>query len=581
MGDSIPNDHALPATPTTSSHRVLETSKNQEASPTEKALSNQLILLAIFRYIPSPAPDSPLGTGHLLTFRLVSHAWNDFILSLPTPRVRFHLNPSIPTRVGDVVPIRALTALCANFVSSKLARSIFFQFNSRGPPITSHVRYVFSRFSAEIEFVSVHGMAEVVPFLHDLLIHLRSSIDLPVDLPVVTPSQAWLPVKPKLVTIHSIRVHAKSYFPSRSSAIPSNHHLMQSFLQTVVTAAPNLKEFVIRDAICPSLTHATIKLVKFRFDWYNPRRSDRVRLPFQGLSSLTQLLQAARNSLEELELSATLDYKRQIATLAGSGFTFPPEGMGRLKKFKNWRIDVFKCGESMSRRIVPRLAELVLANDCNTWAVPTVIDADVVQILGVAPGHGHVPSTVTKFYLIGNAIPAYLHVGFEEHIRHVQDLTVEIDKQRVHEGDTFLVEMTSVVVALGISLRLKRVTIISPFPPRLTNLIDCLDMFDISGQPALRNLALNARVAKEYGRIPRFGKYMYFAPNEKERLENVIANLTQRCHVELSNCEFSPAMDQTIRTFVAQNKLDFTLKEGDVHIAPPYFKYDIRGNSVS
>ncbi|OXA47531.1 hypothetical protein Fcan01_17822 [Folsomia candida] len=565
-------DRDLP-TPT---HGITETSKTQKSTPTEKALSNQLILTAIFRHIPSSPPESPLGTGHLLTLRLVSHAWNDFILSLPIPRVRFNLNPELPTRIGDLVPYRTLTALCGNFVSSKFVRSIFFQFKSRGPPITSHVRYIFSRFSAEIEFVSVHGMAEVGPFLHELFIqyspNLRklvvvidqniNSFRSRVDHPVVTPSQTWLPVKPKLVTIHSIRADIEAFFASRTPAIPPNHYLMQAFLQTVVSAAPNLKVLVIRDALCPILPNGTVKLAKLRFDLYDPPASDRiVRPPSPGLSSLTQLLQAARNSLEELQLSATLHRRGLIDTLA-DGFTFPPEGMGKPETFKNWRIDVFKCDEGMSRRI----------------SAPTVIDADVVQILGVAPVH---VSTATKVHLIGITSPTFLRAGFWTRFRHVQDLTVEIETQRGQPVDTILVELTAVVVALGVNLRFKRVTMISPFPAKLARLIDCLERFDRSAQPALRNLNVNASVSNDYYRTPRISKYVHFAANEQERLENVIVNLTKRCHMELSNCEFSSTMDQTIRSFVAQNKLDFTLREGDVHRAPPTYKYDLRGNWVN
>lgn len=109
-----------------------------------------------------------------------------------------------------------------------------------------------------------------------------------------------------------------------------------------------------------------------------------------------------------------------------------------------------------------------------------MIDADVVQILGVAPVH---VSTATKVHLIGITSPTFLRAGFWTRFRHVQDLTVEIETQRGQPVDTILVELTAVVVALGVNLRFKRVTMISPFPAKLARLIDCLERFDRSAQP--------------------------------------------------------------------------------------------------
>ncbi|OXA39099.1 Glucose dehydrogenase [FAD, quinone] [Folsomia candida] len=280
----------------------------------------------------------PIGqTSHTLTLRLVSHTWNDFILSLPVPRNR--LNPNPLSTTGGVVPYRELTSLCLNLVSPELARSIFFQFHSSGRLISSHVRHVFSQFSPEIQFVSVHGVGsllhnvllrwapnlrKIVLVMDDKINSLRSRVDRAAEIE----GHGRTPIKPMLETIHYIRADVERFLTPRCTA------KMQDFVQEITTAAVNLKDFIIRDAFCPMLSGKVV-LKKLKCNWYQPGE----KLPISGLGYLTKLLEAAADSLEELELSGTFEVETSLDALK-VGFALPR--MRKLKSFKNWRVDVFE-----------------------------------------------------------------------------------------------------------------------------------------------------------------------------------------------------------------------------------------------
>lgn len=95
-----------------------------------------------------------------------------------------------------------------------------------------------------------------------------------------------------------------------------------------------MKDFIIRDAFCPMLSGKVV-LKKLKCNWYQPGE----KLPISGLGYLTKLLEAAADSLEELELSGTFEVETSLDALK-VGFALPR--MRKLKSFKNWRVDVFE-----------------------------------------------------------------------------------------------------------------------------------------------------------------------------------------------------------------------------------------------
>lgn len=198
---------------------------------------------------------------------------------------------------------------------------------------------MFSQFSPEIQFVSVHGVGsllhnvllrwapnlrKIVLVMDDKINSLRSRVDRAAEIE----GHGRTPIKPMLETIHYIRADVERFLTPRCTA------KMQDFVQEITTAAVNLKDFIIRDAFCPMLSGKVV-LKKLKCNWYQPGE----KLPISGLGYLTKLLEAAADSLEELELSGTFEVETSLDALK-VGFALPR--MRKLKSFKNWRVDVFE-----------------------------------------------------------------------------------------------------------------------------------------------------------------------------------------------------------------------------------------------
>ncbi|OXA39160.1 hypothetical protein Fcan01_26099, partial [Folsomia candida] len=189
---------------------------------------------------------------------------------------------------------------------------------------------------------------------------------------------------------------------------------------------------------------------------------------------------------------------------------------------------------------MPNLRDVVLANkSARIYSThPVVIDAAAAKIWTQWSIVTHA-SPITKLNLIGIRNPDCLRDGFDTYFRHVEDLSVEISWwpgcSPLYDAETILAKTIRVVREGGANLKLRRISILAPFPSKVVDLLDCLAMFERASNPGLQNLILGYK-PKSWS-TPRVQKYGDFPPELKERFQDVVAKVATPCRIQLQNCQ--------------------------------------------
>ncbi|OXA41925.1 uncharacterized protein LOC110859585 isoform X2 [Folsomia candida] len=294
---------------------------------TNLALSNPIILTTILKQRSTP----------LTNCRLVSHFWNDIVLSLPNTRFGLkldHKNQPDSDHDHDPIPFfdmcftldprlaKRINATCRTDVSHSLTSIYSF---------SAKLLHLSDKFSDKIQILDVcieyencldsvyRALKNWCPNLKEIRITCPLEVNINVNLvPVGGPVLYEELDKKSNLTVFSVS--------SKKVEIPR----LASFIRLVVNASPNLKEIKIPLGFCP--------------DFGNSKCLESLRISLDG----AQPIDLARAILDHSELSRMLEHvKDQLVTLA---FGYVEDGMKCMQgDYKELKRVGFKLGRKFPK----------------------------------------------------------------------------------------------------------------------------------------------------------------------------------------------------------------------------------------
>ncbi|OXA41933.1 uncharacterized protein LOC118438890 [Folsomia candida] len=313
----------------------------RDTNEQQLALSNPIILTTILKQLP--AKRSP----PLQNCRLVSHFWNDMVLSLPNTKFALKLDPSKKLNPDhDPVPFfdmcstldprlaKRINATCHSYPELPVIHS----FAAKFP-------HVCDKFSGKIQILDIsidyercldsiyRALKNSCPNLKQLRITCRTEID--VSLAPVVAGNPILCVPLELKSV--LEVFSVS---SMKVDIPP----LSRLIQLVINASPNLREVTLPLGFYPDLGNS--KCLDSLAISLDDARSDDLTRAIQRNSELSRMLGQVGEQLVALTFGYDVeDAKRNMSCdfeeLKRTGFQLG-ERFPKLRNFRNDIIDVFE-----------------------------------------------------------------------------------------------------------------------------------------------------------------------------------------------------------------------------------------------
>ncbi|XP_021966429.1 uncharacterized protein LOC110861606 isoform X2 [Folsomia candida] len=366
----------------------------------------------------------------LKTCRLVSHFWNDMVLSLPNTRLALRLR-KLPLAEDNLFqfdtseeddddedidpgPVPFLT-LCLT-LDARLAKRIWASSSasSRLAPKTkinyfgTKLLHVCDKFSQRVQIleISTHSEDYLPPIYHVLKNCCPNLTQLRIKVTPGTASSNYsiseilfhpLSPKPNLTTVAVTLSNPRNL--ARFSILP---HVTQQ----VVHSAPNLREIFLPVGFYPDFAISPhLETLAIGQDLF-------CRTESSNKSAMSIMLAQVSDHLINLSLGKT-----GIQNIESFEVLLP--GMAKLKMFRNMMVDVFRCGDFFKNiaGLMPSLTRIVVgeAFQCSKG---------VDEILQNLRNSGQIVATVTDLVLIGVHEVTLLD-GLETVLPNVAELKVD------------------------------------------------------------------------------------------------------------------------------------------------------------
>ncbi|OXA39440.1 uncharacterized protein LOC110861149 [Folsomia candida] len=368
----------------------------------EIALNNPIILSNILQQTSAP----------LKTCRLVSHFWNDVVLSLPNTRLALKLtrkNPFADENQNlfqfdsedddddeDIdpgpVPFQTLCFTLDERLTKRISATC--KSSLRGisvhPTTTidffaSKLLHVCDKFSHRIQILEFSLYSEeCLPPIYLILknscpnlTQLLISVTRRATLTTYNPSELLFPpMQPKQnLTMFAVSV-------PRNLA---NYSVLPHFTQLVVNAAPNLKEVTLPFGFCPDFAPTNrLDSLTIGQDYFWPTEVDK-------LSGVSKILDQVGDQLVTLRLG-----KAGMTMTDRFEIVLPGRKMSKLRTFRNQMVDVFRC-DDLFKNIAGTMPCLTMVELGEAFKASNRLD----EILQDLSNSRQIVGTVTNLVLIG------------------------------------------------------------------------------------------------------------------------------------------------------------------------------------